>query len=98
VKIVNLDAIKPVQQTNGRWTEAIQPKSSDHPRPSVTANRSDHVSLSGLGNQVERMVTTAKGIDGARQERVESLRQLVASGDYHVPASRIAEAILSQNG
>jgi flagellar biosynthesis anti-sigma factor FlgM len=96
VKIVNLDAIKPPQQTNGRRTEAIQPKSPDQPKPSVTAVGSDHVSLSGLGDQVGRMVSTARGVDGVRQERVESLRQLVQSGHYHVPAARIADAILSE--
>jgi flagellar biosynthesis anti-sigma factor FlgM len=96
VKVVNLDGINPAQQTSARRSEAIQAKSADQPKPSVTANGSDHISLSGLGVQVEKMVTQAQGIDGVRQERVESLRQLVASGEYHVPASRIAEAIMSE--
>jgi len=93
VKSVDLNAINSPQQTKAPRAKAVRPKASDAVKQ-PTARTSDQVSVSGAAVEVGRLVDRAKGLSDVRQERVDSLKELIDSGQYEVNANDIAAAII----
>jgi len=106
VKSVDLNAINSAEQAQSKKAEQAQSKKVEPARSGNTeatrrpavSQESDQVNVSDTGMQVGRMVQRARELDEVRQERVESLRQQVNAGEYHVSADKIAEAILNEEG
>ena len=94
MKSVDLNAINSPQQTKAPKVGPIRPGTSDPVKHPIAPQGWDQISVSGTAMQLGRMVQQAKAPDGVRQQRVESLRELVNAGQYHVSASDIADAIL----
>ena len=95
MKSVDLNAINSAQQAQSQKVEPRSANTESTRRPTVS-QESDQVNVSDTGMQVGRMVQRARELDEVRQERVESLRQQVKAGEYHVSAEKIAEAILKE--
>ncbi|MBD2868408.1 flagellar biosynthesis anti-sigma factor FlgM [Paenibacillus arenilitoris] len=55
------------------------------------ARRKDEVQISAAAKE---MLTTSKANSAERQEKINQLKQSVASGTYHVEAGKIAEKLL----
>ncbi len=55
----------------------------------------DQAQLSGAHTQVEALAAQAAQLPEVRQERVESLRQAVGSGQYRVDAGKVAGALMN---
>jgi negative regulator of flagellin synthesis FlgM len=60
----------------------------------AAGERHDKLNVSDRGAGVSRLVEKTNALPDVRRERVEALRQQVASGDYNPPAADIAAAIL----
>ena len=103
MKSVDLNASNSPQQTKTQRVEPIRPKTpepvrskaADSAKQPPVSRTADQVSVSGTA-VVERLVQRARGLDDVRQQRVDHLRRLVATDQYHVSASDIAEAILNE--
>ena len=55
----------------------------------------DQAQLSGAHVQVQALATLASQLPEVRQERVQTLRQAVASGQYQVSPDEVAAALLA---
>lgn len=58
----------------------------------------DRTTLSSKGQSVQSMVSQALKTPEVRQDRVQSLKQSIASGEYKLDANKIAGAIISEGG
>ena len=96
MKSVDLNAINSPQQTKAQKVGPIRPGTSDPAKHPMSPQGWDQISVSGTAMQLGRMVQRARDLDGVRQQRVESLRELVNAGQYHASASDIADAILRE--
>jgi flagellar biosynthesis anti-sigma factor FlgM len=65
-------------------------------KPSPPGHDSDQIKVSNFHDHVRQLVERAKGQDAVRRQRVDSLRQVVQTGNYRVTASDIANAILKE--
>jgi flagellar biosynthesis anti-sigma factor FlgM len=93
VKSVNLNAINATQQPTAQRTEPGRQASAEA-KPAPVSRGADQIRVSSTAAQVANLVARAKGTPDVRQDRVDSLRELVHSGRYEVPANDIAAAIL----
>ena len=59
------------------------------------ADASSSLQVSASGEQFANLRTRLEGLDISRAEKVERLRELVASGRYKVDSQAIAEAMLA---
>jgi negative regulator of flagellin synthesis FlgM len=73
-------------------TEKVQPK------PEVTApsRASDDVVISGAGKLKQRAINAAKQSDDVRTDKVEELKQAIATGSYAVSDDEVAESMIYQ--
>jgi flagellar biosynthesis anti-sigma factor FlgM len=65
-------------------------------KPSPLGHDSDQIKVSNVHDHVRQLVERVKGQDAVRQQRVDSLRQVVQTGNYRVTSSDIADAILKE--
>lgn len=56
----------------------------------------DRVQISERAKELQRIMTLAKEPDAGRQERIERIRQSLASGTYDVSGRKVGDAILTQ--
>jgi flagellar biosynthesis anti-sigma factor FlgM len=56
----------------------------------------DQAQISGVHMQVEALATQASQMPEVRQEKVQALRQALASGRYHPSPERVAAAMVSE--
>jgi negative regulator of flagellin synthesis FlgM len=71
--------------------EATAPKASEVAQAaSSTAQPIDHADLSSTGAVIAKALETSD----TRSEKVEALRQAIASGSYNVPATEVANKII----
>jgi len=71
------------------------------PAPGLTAGSSanlgeDQALLSGAHTQVQALAAQASQLPEAREDRVQTLRQAVESGEYNPSPENVAGAIFSQ--
>jgi len=67
---------------------------ADHPSAAQVAAGEDQAQLSGGHIQVQGLAAQAAQLPEIRQEKVESLRQAVQSGQYHSNPEKVAGALL----
>ncbi len=58
----------------------------------------DRTTFSSKSQSVQSLVNQALSSPEIRQDRVQSLKSSIASGDYKVDANKIAGAIISEGG
>ena len=58
------------------------------------ADGEDHAELSAAGAQVQALASRASQLPEIRTERVQSLRQAILGGSYHVNPEQVAGAML----
>jgi negative regulator of flagellin synthesis FlgM len=63
--------------------------------PSAAAGQVDEAKFSAITDKVNQLKAQAAAAPEVRQERMDSLRQRVQSGEYKVDARRVAEAMFS---
>jgi flagellar biosynthesis anti-sigma factor FlgM len=62
---------------------------------SAPASEQDQTRLSGAHDQVVALAMQAIQLPDAREQRVQSLRQTLVSGNYRPEAGKVAEALFS---
>ena len=82
--------INEVNRING-VANAYQKQSDLHANRSAKAKRKDEVQISEMAKE---MLTTSKMNEAGRSQRIDQLKQSVATGTYHVEAGKIAEKLL----
>lgn len=58
----------------------------------------DRTTFSSKSGSVQSLVNQALGSPEIRQDRVQSLKNSIASGEYKLDANKIAGAIISEGG
>lgn len=58
----------------------------------------DQIKVSDHAATVGKLVARIAGLPDVRKERIEGLRERIEAGTYHLPATEIADAILSSEG
>ncbi len=82
-------------QPNKLQRSALAPAKAVGAGASLPASdAADSITVSNRAEEVGRLVAKVAELSDLRQERIEPLRQQIASGTYSVPASDIADAIL----
>jgi flagellar biosynthesis anti-sigma factor FlgM len=98
MKSVNLNGINSTQQARLQQPEPVRPKDGETPAPALAHNMPDQVSVSNRAEEAGRLIARAGELGDVRQERVQSLRQVIQSDQYEVPSSSIADAIIRDEG
>lgn len=84
---------QPAEPSNSRaQNQQTQRSSGEAARVGVGE---DQAQLSGARTQVEALAAQASQLPEIRQERVESLRQAVGSGQYRPDSAKVAGALLN---
>ncbi len=94
---INFNGTRHAEQARiQRSDESDRPTRGEQPasNAAVPGTEPDKINVSDRAATVACLVARASELPEIRQERVESLRQLVQSGTYNPPASDIADAIL----
>jgi flagellar biosynthesis anti-sigma factor FlgM len=96
MKRLDLNAISSAQPRQVQRTEVSRPNGTTLTTPvnGPTTRTGDQVAVSAAGREIGQLVDRAKNLPDIRQERVDSLRQLIDSGKYEVSSKTIAAAIL----
>jgi flagellar biosynthesis anti-sigma factor FlgM len=95
MKPVNLNGANPTHQAKPVKPESNELRGKNIDRPvKIAARGSDEVKVSSQAEDVSRMVTRASELPDIRQDKVDSLRQLILSGRYRVSSQNIADAIM----
>jgi flagellar biosynthesis anti-sigma factor FlgM len=63
-----------------------------------SANRSDEISISNEGQELQRMIRAAQASDGVRSERVLQLQTQLRTGGYVLDPQLIANSMLGISG
>lgn len=61
-----------------------------------SSRTTDSINVSGRATAVGELTARVEQLPEVRQERIEQLRTLVQSGDYHPAAADIADAMLKE--
>jgi negative regulator of flagellin synthesis FlgM len=97
MKRLDLNAISSAQPRQVQRTEVSRPNGTTLTSPvngATAKTAGDQIAVSATGREIGQLVDRAKSLPDIRQERVDSLRQLIESGKYEVPSKTIAAAIL----
>ncbi|HEY6804696.1 MAG TPA: flagellar biosynthesis anti-sigma factor FlgM [Pyrinomonadaceae bacterium] len=97
MKRLDLNAISSAQTRQVQRTDVSRPNGTTLTTPvngSAAKTGGDQVAVSSTGREVSQLVDRAKNLPDIRQERVDSLRQLIDSGKYEVSSKTIAAAML----
>jgi flagellar biosynthesis anti-sigma factor FlgM len=77
-------------------------RTNQGPQPRASANSAagsvlgqDQAQLSGAHVQIQALAAQASQLPEVRQERVQALRQVVQSGNYHPRPEDVAEAMMA---
>lgn len=68
---------------------------SAQPNPSTSIDSNDQTQFSASNSTVQQLQSTLSQTPEVRQDRVEALRQAVASGSYQVSDQQLANAMAS---
>jgi negative regulator of flagellin synthesis FlgM len=63
-----------------------------------TVTSGDSVDISSAAKEMQKLVQDTLSIDDVRLEKVEDLKQQIDAGQYHVPAKKLADALLRYVG
>jgi len=88
-------------ELNGPTLDAVTSAQANKPEVSgenaVQAPEEDKVTLSTDTSSVAALTTQALNSPEIRQDRVDALRQAIASGDYKVDPGAIAQAMIGES-
>ncbi|HET6976324.1 MAG TPA: flagellar biosynthesis anti-sigma factor FlgM [Pyrinomonadaceae bacterium] len=93
MKPVNLHGPKSPDKVEFQTTLTARNKLSTS-SATTAANSSDRIDVSNRGEEIRSLVSRANQVSTFREDLVESLRLLIASGRYDVPSEEITSAIL----
>ena len=93
MKPIELNAINSPQQTKVQKPTSPRPNTSQS-APTISRG-ADQVSVSPRAEEINRLVAVARELPEIRQERVDLLKHLVDTGQYHVSSKVIADSILA---
>jgi negative regulator of flagellin synthesis FlgM len=65
---------------------------------SGSSETDDRTTLNSSGNSIQRLTTQAMQSPEIRQDKVDSIRQAVDSGQYQVDPAKIADAMIANEG
>src|SRR5678816_1312420 len=94
MKSVNLNGLNSPQQTRLQQPEAVRHKDAEAFAASAAYGMPDQVSVSSRVDDVNRLIARAGELGDIRQERVDSLREVIQSDQYQVSSGVIADAII----
>ena len=63
-------------------------------KPHDIEKRGDSVEISSKAKEMQKLVQDTLALDDVRLEKVEKLKSQIDTGQYHVPAKKLADAIL----
>jgi flagellar biosynthesis anti-sigma factor FlgM len=98
MKIDSLNAPTETDQTRAaKRVDAEKPAQhhvdARHETGTAIPTNSDTITVSGRGAVIRRLVDKVNSLSGVRNDKVDALRSQIASGNYHPPADKIADAI-----
>lgn len=95
-KTSGFDPIQALRQSEVKSTG----KSESHQVTNQTAIGKDKLEFSASAAQTGKFLEQLKNLPDVRQEKIDSLRRQISSGDYNPSSDAIADAILNdeQNG
>lgn len=100
MKVGENEAIQRWRQAYGPQTHGLrgspvsrEPVDKGQEAPSGGALECDQVSLSRFSQELQKIKKAVEADPGLREERIATLRQLIASGEYDVPDELLAERI-----
>lgn len=91
---MRIDSAVPVPE-NLQTQNVASRGSSAQPNPSTSIDANDQTQLSSSNTTVQQLKSTLSQTPEVRQDRVEALRQAVASGSYQVSDQQLANAMAS---
>ena len=97
MKPVNLNGPQPPDKVEFQRTPYTRSRESVDSATS-TPKGGDRINVSNRGEEIRNLVSKANQQSTFREDLVESLRMLIASGRYDVPSKEISEAILKDEG
>jgi flagellar biosynthesis anti-sigma factor FlgM len=94
MKPVNINGLNSIQQARLQQPESVRPRDAESLSPAHSTP--DQVSVSNRAEEVGRLIARAGELGDVRHERVDSLREVIQYGRYHVSSSNIADAIMRE--
>lgn len=91
---MRIDSAVPVPE-NVQTQNVASRGSSAQPNPSTSIDSNDQTQLSASNATVQQLKSTVSQLPEIRPDRVEALRQAVASGSYQVSDQQLANAMAS---
>ncbi|HHX94691.1 MAG TPA: flagellar biosynthesis anti-sigma factor FlgM [Clostridia bacterium] len=67
-------------------------------KPNEAEQGGDSVEISKAAKEMQKLVQNTLALDDVRLEKVEDLKNKIDTGQYHVPAKKLADAILKYTG
>jgi len=92
INIDKVNGISPIRSE--RQIDVKRSADSGNPVSNTRDIGEDKLDLSVRASEVGNLVDTLKEMTDVRQDKVESLREQIASGSYNRSADEIAEAII----
>jgi flagellar biosynthesis anti-sigma factor FlgM len=91
---IKLDGPKDAHVTGVKRQSGVNRKDEIATSGPSSSQQSDTVNLSGRATAVGKMIASAMEAPEIRQDKIETLKPLVESGNYNPPAKDIADAML----
>ena len=93
---INVDNVSGFGQVRSTAQNEVKKAVGEVVKPIEVAKTSadDKLEFSNRGTEVGKLVEQIKSLPDSREERVNALREQVASGNYNPPSLDIADAIL----
>jgi len=92
---INIDKINGFSPVRATGSGDVKKSGSDVAKPiEINKTTDDTVEFSNRGSEVGKLVDQVKDMPDIREEKINQLREQIASGNYNPSSEDIADAIL----
>ena len=91
---MNVDGVEPSRIYPSVRFDAVQSQSRPRPDGPSEQARHDRLALSDRARELRSALKAVQAAPDVREDRIAALQREIAAGTYHIPAEKLARAIL----